>query len=766
MPQRIVKHLKVLLEERPWVKGAVNFDEDLHFSSFYLRASWSAHTGTLYPGYTTMVAFYTGFNESYYLQKDECRSTAATIVDRALHRPEWLPGVIAEIHRRSDALAQVFDPETSPPRLARMSDGRLLALYRRHAARQRSLYRVARLPEALDRGVFYFSDYLQDHLRTVGVPAADVGEVFATLSQPLSPSVLAQEILEFDAIVRDAQQRSSRADRLGRCGGRARMFLDPSVLARLDNHRAKWQFLTYHGYGRRELATHGQYLTRLIEQLEQPRSQSEAGELLQRFKASARARQRVLAHLSLDAAHRRLFEIYPDIGVAKLYRRHAQLRNFYYLDMLLAEIAARLGVAEWTLRSMLPEEIEDALQARRPVPAAVRGRVPDCLLAFVQEREHLVGGNAARELCQMFHDRTQSRAEGPVLHGVVASRGHAVGRCKIVIRADDVRMPLAPGTIVVSESTDPDLLGLLRQAVGVLTEQGGVTAHAAIICRELGVPTIIGIDGLLDRVHDGDLVEINALQGTVTLRSEAPAAANGHAAPLGSADVIGAKAHNLGFVRSLGFDVPEFAVVLFNAVRAAIESSEAVAMAARLLAALGLRDDETVAVRSSAIGEDGEAGSLAGEFHSLLHVPAKRLPEGLREFAQHNQVGKSGQPYRGAVIVQRMIAADWAGVCLTQDARTGHGNAVIVEAVAGGNETVTGGTTVPDRFVVDRLTGDLLEAQQRRPQPTDGAMDVAALVRQCLTLEARFGKPLDIEWALAGRKLYILQARPIVKGAR
>ena len=157
--------LKKVIQGKEWVKGAVNFDEDLHFSSFYLRSSHARHTKSLYPGYTSIFAFFDGFNESYFLLKSECLETATALVDRALRQPRWLPKILAEITQRSDALAEVFPPQTSPAWLARQTQNKLLALYLRHARRQRSLYQVARLPEALDRGGSYFSTFLQAYLR-------------------------------------------------------------------------------------------------------------------------------------------------------------------------------------------------------------------------------------------------------------------------------------------------------------------------------------------------------------------------------------------------------------------------------------------------------------------------------------------------------------------------------------------------------------------------------------------------------------------------
>ena len=67
-----------------WVKGAVNYDEDLHFSTYYLRASCSSATRPLYPGYSTFVASYEGFKETYWLLESECRDTSAAIVAKAV----------------------------------------------------------------------------------------------------------------------------------------------------------------------------------------------------------------------------------------------------------------------------------------------------------------------------------------------------------------------------------------------------------------------------------------------------------------------------------------------------------------------------------------------------------------------------------------------------------------------------------------------------------------------------------------------------------
>jgi phosphohistidine swiveling domain-containing protein len=760
MESRVEELVASLLAGQQWVKGALNYDEDLHFSTFYLRASSSHITRPLYPGYSAVVAFYSDFNETYYLRKDECQATAAAIVRKALQRPAWLPHVLQTIRRRSDALGHVFAPDISAERLVHYSDARLLALYQRHAKRQRALYHVARLPEALDRGVAYFSSYLKSYLRDLGLSPAACEETFTTFAQPVVPSVLAQELLDFDHIVQDARADRTLRDLATRSPGKVPLFLSADVQHRLDAHWQQWQYLAYHGYGKRERTTLRQYTERLVQQLDAPPSHT--GDLLKRCAATLAARQRLFEQLPIDSRLRPLFESYAEIGAVKLYRRNVQLRTFFGLDLLMAEIARRLGVVEWTVRCMLPEEVESSLRTGRLAAPGVEERTQDCLFALIDVEEFVIGGAAARDFAERFQRQTRTHPTSGELTGVVASQGKAMGPCKIVIRADDLDGEFPTGTILVSESTDPDLLGLLRTAGAVLTEQGGVTSHAAVICRELGVPTIIGIDGLLDHVRDGDWLEVDAYRGVVKLPAKhAPPRANGSAS---SPDVMGMKAYNLGVVHALGFRTPDFVVLDFDLVCRLADSTPGPGINGEVeqtVARLALSNKETAAIRSSSVQEDRENGSLAGAFHSMLHVPPDAIGPALRRFVAVNRVSKTGEPYRGGVIVQRMIEADFAGVCLTRDERTGHGDTLVLEMTAGGNEAVTGGTIVPDRIVVDRLTGDLLEAERRCPTLRAMSLDVSGLVQQFLTLEAKFGKPLDIEWAVARGKLYILQARPI-----
>jgi pyruvate,water dikinase len=82
---------------------------------------------------------------------------------------------------------------------------------------------------------------------------------------------------------------------------------------------------------------------------------------------------------------------------------------------------------------------------------------------------------------------------------------------------DPSRIEPEPGRIIVARSTDPGWVPILVGAAGLAVEQGSLLSHSAIVARELGIPTVVGLTGLLDHVRDGDIVELDGSTGEVRL---------------------------------------------------------------------------------------------------------------------------------------------------------------------------------------------------------------------------------------------------------
>jgi pyruvate,water dikinase len=104
------------------------------------------------------------------------------------------------------------------------------------------------------------------------------------------------------------------------------------------------------------------------------------------------------------------------------------------------------------------------------------------------------------------------------LHGTGCSPGVLTGPVRVVRSPrDDVSLNRE---ILVAERTDPGWVPLYPAVSGLLIERGSILSHSAIVAREMGIPTIVGIPGLLAALHDGQIVTMDGSTGTVTVQEE------------------------------------------------------------------------------------------------------------------------------------------------------------------------------------------------------------------------------------------------------
>ena len=258
---------------------------------------------------------------------------------------------------------------------------------------------------------------------------------------------------------------------------------------------------------------------------------------------------------------------------------------------------------------------------------------------------------------------------------------------------------------------------------------------------------------------------------------------------------VGGKAINLSRLINAGFPVPGGFAVTTSAYLAAEGAAEPPSdVRSAILAAYRGMGSPVVAVRSSATAEDLAEASMAGQYETFLGVQGEQEvvaavtkcwasldSERVRAYLEERGIDRA-QVAMG-VVVQKQVAAEVAGVLFTANPRPGSLGEMLIESSWGLGEAVVSGRVQPDTLVLDRATGAATSirtsdkkvwipagARSGESQPTPDELrqklslnsrQVLALWRLGLQVMEHFGSAQDIEWAIEGDNVYLLQSRAI-----
>ncbi len=260
-------------------------------------------------------------------------------------------------------------------------------------------------------------------------------------------------------------------------------------------------------------------------------------------------------------------------------------------------------------------------------------------------------------------------------------------------------------------------------------------------------------------------------------------------------EAVGGKGLSLGLLTAAGLPVPPgFCVTsaAFRRVRGQPLNDDPT-LAAGISEAYRALGGGPVAVRSSATAEDGAVTSFAGLQETVLGVAGESAVldavarcwaslDSERAVAYRRKQGVDDRGLAMAVVVQRLVPAEISGVLFTRDPLDAEGRRMLVEATWGLGESVVSGRVTPDRYHLDRDTGQVHDQQiaAKTTMVTAAGTEAVPAERQAVSclddarlaelaelgrrVEDFYGDPRDVEWAWAEGRFWLLQARPITTG--
>ncbi|MDO8593422.1 MAG: PEP-utilizing enzyme [bacterium] len=200
-------------------------------------------------------------------------------------------------------------------------------------------------------------------------------------------------------------------------------------------------------------------------------------------------------------------------------RKRLNFTGLHGLESILRVAFKKQGIPFTLLNGLLPEEAKAIIFGGKIDSATLTERIERGLLAHFKSQK-IVGikqGNEAEEEGKEF-ERLFLGEMQKELKGAIACKGYLKGTARVIFSAHDANAEtMREGDILVTSMTRPEFISLMRKAAAFVTDEGGISCHAAIVAREMKKPCIIGTRTATKVIRDGDLIEVDANTGIVRI---------------------------------------------------------------------------------------------------------------------------------------------------------------------------------------------------------------------------------------------------------
>ena len=195
-----------------------------------------------------------------------------------------------------------------------------------------------------------------------------------------------------------------------------------------------------------------------------------------------------------------------------------------YFSIMLDTLSKQFEVPKKELENYGIDEIRDLYDGKRVNEETLKQRTVARIICIIDDRtSYLFGAEAEKEIMD-FRKRTGDIIPygAKSLQGTVTNKGTVTGKVKVIVSTpesiDDIEgefNKMEKGDILVTETSTPELMPACVKAGAILADQGGLLSHAAVVSRELGIPSIVALKYATKIFQDGDIVEVDANEGIV-----------------------------------------------------------------------------------------------------------------------------------------------------------------------------------------------------------------------------------------------------------
>lgn len=235
--------------------------------------------------------------------------------------------------------------------------------------------------------------------------------------------------------------------------------------------------------------------------------QKEIGKIEKTPEKHKKEKAEMMEKIELSDELKILIKISEDFTYWQDERKKSTLWCTHYFSLILKEISKRVNVDIEDMKYMTPREVS-LIFKQAPTAEELQARRKNGVYYWDKEGIEALYSKEADEVKEAILGKTDL-SDIDDFRGLTACTGKAVGKARIVKSATEISK-VEKGDILVAVMTRPDYVPAMKKAAAIVTDEGGVTSHAAIVSRELGIPCVIGTKIATKVLKDGQIVEVNA----------------------------------------------------------------------------------------------------------------------------------------------------------------------------------------------------------------------------------------------------------------
>lgn len=417
------------------------------------------------------------------------------ILERMKTDSAFVDGLMEKQRAFENNLVKIFK-EIDKTDLKEIKDEKLWQLYGKFFQAYVKFVEVAAIPECGDTiAENYLLPLLKDKEK---VKEGEINEVMMVFSTPIMYSFMEKEHLDFLKLCVIYLEN--------RVNGLFERMLKEHVLDYF------WIKNNYHGA---HYLDEEYYIRRVKEETEGKNMADIENEIKAIHKGKAelkRKKEEFSRTYGLGEDARLSFVMYEKMGVMIDERKRRMLISIHYIEKFHREISRRFSIRWPYMNYYDVPEIKNLLLDKKRLSDELTESRFECSAYIAQGKESVIAvGDDAKRIIEAFN----SKISMGIVKGIVANRAQDKVIGEVCVIMDPHNENFTPGKILVTTMTRPDFIHLIKKAKAIITDEGGITSHAAIVSREFNIPCIIGTKNGTRMLKTGDRVEIDTEKGIV-----------------------------------------------------------------------------------------------------------------------------------------------------------------------------------------------------------------------------------------------------------